>query len=77
MSFPPTITYEPWPPLSYPEFAATQHFLHMGLQAVGKLKLKEPFEPQWGEVPLLAQQPRTHDRTDPLFSFWRRLRSHR
>jgi hypothetical protein len=52
MSFPPAITYEPWPRLSYPEFAATQHFLHMGLQAVGKLKLKEPFEPQWGEVPL-------------------------
>jgi hypothetical protein len=24
----------------------------MGLQAIGKLKLKEPFEPQWGEVPL-------------------------
>jgi hypothetical protein len=38
--------------ISYPEFAATQHLLHMGLQAVGKLKLKEPFEPQWGEVPL-------------------------
>ena len=52
MSFPPAIFYEPWPPLSYPEFAATQHLLHMGLQAVGKLKLKEPFEPQWGEVPL-------------------------
>jgi hypothetical protein len=24
----------------------------MGLQAVGKLKLKEPFEPQWAELPL-------------------------
>ena len=44
---------DPWPPLSYPDFAATQHLLHMGLQAVGKLKLKEPFEPQWAEVPLL------------------------
>ena len=44
--------YEPWPPLSYPDFAATQHLLHMGLQAVGKLKLKEPFEPQWAELPL-------------------------
>jgi len=44
---------EPWPPLSYPDFAATQHLLHMGLQAVGKLKLGEPFEPQWAEVPLL------------------------
>jgi hypothetical protein len=52
MSFPPAIAYEPWPPLFYPDFAATQHLLHMGLQAVGKLKLKEPFEPQWGEVPL-------------------------
>jgi hypothetical protein len=46
------LLHEPWPPLSYPEFAATQHLLHMGLQAVGKLKLKEPFEPQWAEVPL-------------------------
>ena len=52
MSFPPAISYEPWPALSYPKFAPTQHLLHMGLQAVGKLKLKEPFEPQWGEVPL-------------------------
>jgi Family of unknown function (DUF5996) len=52
MSFPPAISYEPWPALPYPEFAPTQHLLHMGLQAVGKLKLKEPFEPQWGEVPL-------------------------
>ena len=46
------ILYEAWPPLSYPDFAATQHLLHMGLQAVGKLKLKEPFEPQWAKVPL-------------------------
>ena len=52
MSFPHDISYEPWPPLSYPDFAATQHLLHMGLQAVGKLKLKEPFEPQWAEVAL-------------------------
>jgi len=43
---------EPWPALSYPDFASTQHLLHMGLQAVGKLKLKEPFEAQWAEVPL-------------------------
>ena len=47
------ISHNPWPPLSYSEFAATQHLLHMGLQAVGKLKLEEPFEPQWAEVPLL------------------------
>jgi len=46
------IAREPWPLLSYPDFAANQHLLHMGLQAVGKLKLKEPFEPQWAEVPL-------------------------
>ncbi len=45
--------YEPWPSLSYPDFAPTQHLLHMGLQAVGKLKLREPFEPQWAEVALL------------------------
>jgi hypothetical protein len=47
------IVYEPWPPLSYADFAATQHLLHMALQAVGKLKLKEPFEPQWAAIPLL------------------------
>ena len=52
MSFPQDSAYEPWPALSYPDFAATQHLLHMGLQAVGKLKLKEPFEPQWAEIPL-------------------------
>jgi len=46
------IVHEPWPSLSYPDFAATQHLLHMGLQAVGKLKLEEPYEPQWAEVPL-------------------------
>ncbi len=28
--------HDPWPPLPYPDFAATQHLLHMGLQAVGK-----------------------------------------
>src|SRR3954447_8375062 len=52
MSFPQDIAYEPWPELSYPDFAATQHLLHMGLQVVGKLKLKEPFESQWAEVAL-------------------------
>jgi hypothetical protein len=44
--------YDPWPPLSYQDFAATQYLLHMSLQALGKLKLKEPFQPQWAEVPL-------------------------
>lgn len=52
MSSPQDIYYDPWPALSYPDFAPTQHLLHMGLQAVGKLKLKEPFLPQWSEVPL-------------------------
>jgi hypothetical protein len=52
MSFSPVISYEPWPSLSYPDFASAQHLLHMGLQAVGKLKLKEPFEPQWSGIPL-------------------------
>jgi hypothetical protein len=47
------IFHESWPPLSYPDFAVTQHLLHMGLQAIGKLKLEEPFEPQWAEVPLV------------------------
>ena len=46
-------SYESWPDLPYSDFAATQHLLHMALQAVGKLKLTEPFEPQWSEVPLL------------------------
>lgn len=52
MSVRSNIISEPWPPLFYPDFAATQHLLHMGLQAVGKLKLQEPFQPQWAEVPL-------------------------
>ena len=42
---------EPWPEFSYPAFASTQHLLHMGLQAIGKLKLHEPFLPQWAGVP--------------------------
>lgn len=45
-------TLDPWPPLSYPDFAPTQHLLHMSLQIIGKLKLQEPFQPQWAEVPL-------------------------
>jgi len=52
MSFPKNISYDPWPALSYADFAATQYLLHMGLQMVGKLKLTEPFQPQWAEVPL-------------------------
>lgn len=41
-----------WPALSSPEFEPTRYFLHMVLQAVGKLKLAEPFQAQWAEVPL-------------------------
>ena len=52
MSLPTDTSRDSWPPLSYPAFAPTQRLLHMGLQAVGKLKLREPFEPQWSEVPL-------------------------
>lgn len=44
--------HNPWPELPYRDFAPTQHLVHMGLQAIGKLKLQEPFEPQWAEVPL-------------------------
>lgn len=41
-----------WPTLSSPAFEPTRHFLHMVLQAIGKLKLAEPFQAQWAEVPL-------------------------
>lgn len=41
---------DPWPHLSYTDFAPTQYLLHMGLQMLGKLKLQEPFQPQWAEV---------------------------
>jgi Family of unknown function (DUF5996) len=50
MPIPSPIFLDPWPPLSYPDFAATQYFLHMSLQAIGKLKLKEAFQPQWSGV---------------------------
>lgn len=41
-----------WPALSSPAFEPTRYLLHMMLQAVGKLKLAEPFQAQWAEVPL-------------------------
>lgn len=41
-----------WPALSYPAFEPTRYLLHMALQAVGKLKLAEPFQAQWAEMPL-------------------------
>ena len=46
------ISGDPWPALPYAEFAGSQHLLHMALQAIGKLKLQDPFQPQWAEVPL-------------------------
>lgn len=45
-------TTGPWPALLTPAFEPTRHLLHMVLQAVGKLKLAEPFQAQWAEVPL-------------------------
>ena len=41
-----------WPALSCSAFEPTRNLLHMALQAVGKLKLAEPFQAQWAEVPL-------------------------
>lgn len=41
-----------WPAFSYSAFEPTRYLLHMMLQAVGKLKLAEPFQAQWAEVPL-------------------------
>lgn len=52
MPVPNNISSDPWPSFSYAEFAGTQHLLHMALQAIGKLKLREAFEPQWAAVPL-------------------------
>jgi len=44
--------YEPWPELPYDAFQATAHLLHMGTQAIGKLKLLTPYEPEWANVAL-------------------------
>lgn len=44
--------YKSWPEFSYAEFQPTAHLLHMGIQAIGKLKLTEPFEPHWANVAL-------------------------
>lgn len=41
-----------WPAFSCPAFEPTRYFLHMALQAVGKLKLSKSFQAQWAEVPL-------------------------
>jgi hypothetical protein len=54
MPNPQRTSYVPWPELPYRDFAPTAHILHMGLQAVGKLKLAEPYEPRWAEVVLFV-----------------------
>lgn len=41
-----------WPALSSSAFEPTRYLLHRMLQVVGKLKLSEPFQAQWAEVPL-------------------------
>src|ERR1043165_3725014 len=41
-----------WPALPYAAYEPTRYLLHMVLQAVGKLKLAEPFQAQWAQVPL-------------------------
>jgi hypothetical protein len=46
------IHYNPWPALPYEAFKPTGHLLHMGLQAIGKLKLHTPFGPHWTNVAL-------------------------
>jgi hypothetical protein len=43
---------EQWPELPYKEFLSTSRLLHMGMQAIGKLKLNTPFEPHWANVAL-------------------------
>lgn len=47
-----TVSQEQWPALPFHDFESTAHLLHMGLQAIGKLKLMTPFEPEWANVPL-------------------------
>lgn len=41
-----------WPALPYEAFQPTRYLVHMVLQCVGKLKLAEPFQAQWAQVPL-------------------------
>ena len=41
-----------WPSLSYPSFEPTQYLIHRVTQVLGKLKLAEPFQAQWAQVPL-------------------------
>ena len=39
-----------WPALTAEDFKKTSHLLHMGVQAIGKLMLAEPFEPHWANL---------------------------
>ena len=48
----PRTSYEPWPELSYEQWAPTGYLLHMTAQIMGKLKLATPFEPEWANVAL-------------------------
>ncbi len=48
----PVASSDPWPSLPYQAFAPTAYLLHMGVQAIGKLNLARPFEPEWANVPL-------------------------
>lgn len=43
---------ESWPALDYAQFKSTSYLLHMGVQAMGKLKLVTPFESHWANVAL-------------------------
>lgn len=45
-------TSDVWPTLPYDEFSPTAYLLHRGLQAIGKLTLMKPFEPEWAHVVL-------------------------
>jgi hypothetical protein len=42
--------YDPWPVLDYEDFKETSYLLHMTCQAIGKLKLSNPFESHWSNV---------------------------
>jgi len=41
-----------WPELNYASFQSTRYLLHMIVQAIGKFKLHNPFEPHWANVAL-------------------------
>ncbi len=45
-----TINHEPWPALTAKDFNQTSHLLFMGIQAIGKLMLNQPFEPHWANL---------------------------